>query len=136
MLTDFIAKIFKLFLMAMFIGFILSFVLIALIYFIARQPANDLYSPTEMPKLRPNSMISSTVPMAEPYLMNVNYNRLERTSERNYELRLNQYYFRDGDDLNEICGRFNVDLAEVRRINQLGDPNAIAPGTYLDMPIN
>ncbi len=137
MFADMFSKLFKYFLLALFIGFLFSFVLIALIYFIARQPANDLYSPTEMPKLlQPNSMMSSTVPMTEPYLMNVTYNRLERTAEQNYELRLNEYYFRDGDNLNEICGRFNVDLEEVRRINQLGESNAISPGTWIYIPLN
>lgn len=134
MLTDFIGKIFKLFLMAIFIGFLLSFILIALIYFIARQPANDLYEPTQMLKLRSNSMINSMAPLAEPYPLKIDYNRLERTSDRMNELRLNQYYFRIGDNLSEICSRFNVNEKEVRRINQLGELDAVSPGTYIDIP--
>ncbi|MBN2093285.1 LysM peptidoglycan-binding domain-containing protein [candidate division KSB1 bacterium] len=136
MLTDLIAKMFKMFLMAVFIGFILSFVLMALIYFVAHKPAPDLYGPTEMPKLRPNSLINSAVTVFEPKVMNADYRLLDRTSGWNGNLQLNKYYVQDGENLTDICSRFNVSVEVVRQANQLEAWHTIAPGTFLHIPLN
>ncbi len=136
MITDLIAKMFKMFLMAIFIGFILSFVLMALIYFVARQPVHDLYAPTEMPKLIPNSMNNTPVTVMQPSLMTVDVNRLERTSHWNGNLLLDTYFVREGENLTEICARFNVSEELVRQENQLEPGHMIVPGTLLHISLN
>lgn len=137
MIADTFSKILKYILLAFFVGFIVCIALVASAYFyMHRQQSNENYAPVGRLKVQNNSMISSLNPATEIYLMNADYNRIERTSNRNENLRLNNYEVQDGESLSEICKRFNVSVEVVRQANQLEPWNTIAPGTQLYIPLN